>query len=117
MVMPLQIAIDGPVGAPLPELAALTVAVNWTLWPNTAGLTEGLMVVVVIVGAGLLTTCPPARVPLLLLYVAPAFIGGDRGRRAFAGDGAPTMAELTRGRFVAIDRLGDDLRIVVVVER
>ena len=52
-----------------------------------------------------------------VLYLAPAFIGGDRGRRAFAGEGAPTMAELTRGRFVAIDRLGDDLRIVVVVER
>ena len=52
-----------------------------------------------------------------VLYLAPAFMGGDRGRRAFAGEGAPTMAELTRGRFVAIDRLGDDLRIVVVVER
>ena len=52
-----------------------------------------------------------------VLYLAPAFMGGDRGQRAFAGEGAPTMAELTRGRFVAIDRLGDDLRIVVVVER
>ena len=52
-----------------------------------------------------------------VLYLAPAFIGGDRGRRVFAGEGAPTMAELTRGRFVAVDRLGDDLRIVVVVER
>ncbi|HUP75365.1 MAG TPA: bifunctional diaminohydroxyphosphoribosylaminopyrimidine deaminase/5-amino-6-(5-phosphoribosylamino)uracil reductase RibD [Acidimicrobiales bacterium] len=52
-----------------------------------------------------------------VLYLAPAFMGGDRGRRVFAGEGAPTMAELTRGRFVAVDRLGDDLRIVVVVER
>jgi len=52
-----------------------------------------------------------------VLYLAPAFMGGDRGRRALAGEGAPTMAELARGRFVAIDRLGDDLRIVVVVER
>ena len=51
-----------------------------------------------------------------VLDLAPAFMGGDRGQRAFAGEGAPTMAELTRGRFVAIDRLGDDLRIVVVVE-
>jgi len=52
-----------------------------------------------------------------VLYLAPAFMGGDRGQRAFAGEGAATMAELARGRFVAIDRLGDDLRIVVVVER
>ena len=52
-----------------------------------------------------------------VLYLAPAFMGGDRGQRAFAGEGAPTMADLTRGRFVAIDRLGDDLRIVIVVER
>jgi riboflavin biosynthesis pyrimidine reductase len=42
---------------------------------------------------------------------------GDRGRRAFAGEGAPTMDELTRGRSSPIDRLGDDLRIVVVVGR
>jgi diaminohydroxyphosphoribosylaminopyrimidine deaminase/5-amino-6-(5-phosphoribosylamino)uracil reductase len=52
-----------------------------------------------------------------VLYLAPAFMGGERGQRAFAGEGAPTMAELTRGRFVSVDRLGDDLRIVVVVER
>ena len=52
-----------------------------------------------------------------VLYVAPAMMGGDDGRRAFAGEGAPTMAELTRGRFVSVDRLGDDLRIVVVVDR
>ena len=52
-----------------------------------------------------------------VLYLAPAFMGGDRGQRAFAGEGAPTMAELTRGRFVSVDRLGDDLRIVVVVGR
>lgn len=52
-----------------------------------------------------------------VLYLAPSFMGGDRGRRAFAGDGAPTMAELTRGKFVSIDRLGDDMRIVVVVDR
>ena len=52
-----------------------------------------------------------------VLYLAPAFMGGDRGQRVFAGEGAPTMAELTRGRFVSVDRLGDDLRIVVVVGR
>jgi diaminohydroxyphosphoribosylaminopyrimidine deaminase/5-amino-6-(5-phosphoribosylamino)uracil reductase len=52
-----------------------------------------------------------------VLYLAPAFMGGERGRQAFAGPGAPTMAELTRGRFVSVDRLGDDLRIVVVVDR
>jgi diaminohydroxyphosphoribosylaminopyrimidine deaminase/5-amino-6-(5-phosphoribosylamino)uracil reductase len=52
-----------------------------------------------------------------VLYLAPALMGGEHGRRPFAGDGASTMAELTRGRFVSVDRLGDDLRIVVVVNR
>ena len=48
------------------------------------------------------------------LYVAPAIMGGDDGLAAFGGPGVPTMAEVTRGRFVSVDRLGDDLRLVLV---
>ena len=45
------------------------------------------------------------------LYMAPAIMGGDDGRSAFAGDGAPTMAEIQRGRFIDVAKLGDDIRI------
>lgn len=47
----------------------------------------------------------------VLLYVAPAFFGGDDARPLLAGEGAPTIAALRRGRIVAVDRVGDDLRI------
>lgn len=46
------------------------------------------------------------------LYLAPAIMGGDDGRSAFVGDGAPTMTEVQRGRFVSDTRLGDDVRLV-----
>ena len=46
-----------------------------------------------------------------VLYLAPAFFGGDDARPLFAGAGAPTMAELWRGRIVSVERLGDDLRL------
>ncbi len=46
-----------------------------------------------------------------VLYLAPALFGGDDARALFAGPGAATIADLWRGRVVATDRLGDDLRI------
>ena len=46
-----------------------------------------------------------------VIYLAPALFGGDDAPGLFAGPGAPTIAELTRGRFEAVTRLGDDLRI------
>jgi diaminohydroxyphosphoribosylaminopyrimidine deaminase/5-amino-6-(5-phosphoribosylamino)uracil reductase len=48
-----------------------------------------------------------------VLYVAPALTGGDDSRPLFAGAGIATMRELWRGRFVAVDRLGDDVRLVL----
>lgn len=45
------------------------------------------------------------------LYVAPALMGGGDGRNAFAGDGAPTMGDVQRGRFVDVVQLGNDIRI------
>ncbi|MGI9606320.1 MAG: bifunctional diaminohydroxyphosphoribosylaminopyrimidine deaminase/5-amino-6-(5-phosphoribosylamino)uracil reductase RibD, partial [Acidimicrobiales bacterium] len=46
------------------------------------------------------------------LYMAPAILGGDDGRPLFAGSGSPTMADVQRGRFVSVTRLGDDVRLV-----
>ena len=46
-----------------------------------------------------------------VLYLAPALFGGDDARPLFAGAGAPTIAELWRGRIISVDRLGEDVRI------
>ena len=46
-----------------------------------------------------------------VLYLAPALFGGDDGVPLFAGPGAPTVAELWRGRMLATTRLGEDLRV------
>ena len=48
-----------------------------------------------------------------VIYIAPAFLGGDDGVPLLAGPGAPTMAEIRRGRLVDVRRLGDDVRIEV----
>jgi diaminohydroxyphosphoribosylaminopyrimidine deaminase/5-amino-6-(5-phosphoribosylamino)uracil reductase len=48
-----------------------------------------------------------------VFYLAPALAGGDDGRPAFAGAGAPTIGEFWRGRIVSVERLGEDLRVEV----
>ena len=48
-----------------------------------------------------------------VLYLAPAFAGGDDGRAVMAGPGAPTIDDLWRGQIVDVARLGDDLRVEV----
>ncbi len=48
-----------------------------------------------------------------VVYMAPVLFGGDDGRGLFTGPGAPTIDEVWRGRVVAVERLGDDLRIDV----
>lgn len=48
-----------------------------------------------------------------VLYLAPALFGGDDARGLFAGPGAPTIDDVWRGRFVSVERVGDDLRIEV----
>ena len=47
------------------------------------------------------------------IYLAPALFGGDDGRPLFAGPGQPTIDDLWRGRLVSVDRIGDDVRLVV----
>jgi diaminohydroxyphosphoribosylaminopyrimidine deaminase/5-amino-6-(5-phosphoribosylamino)uracil reductase len=45
------------------------------------------------------------------VYLAPALFGGDDGRPLMSGPGAPTVADVWRGRIVGVTRLGDDLRV------
>ena len=46
-----------------------------------------------------------------VVYLAPALFGGDDARPLFTGPGAPTIAEVWRGRIVTFEQLGDDLRL------
>ena len=46
-----------------------------------------------------------------VLYLAPAFFGGDDARPLFAGAGAPTIGDLWRGRIVSVERLGEDVKL------
>jgi diaminohydroxyphosphoribosylaminopyrimidine deaminase / 5-amino-6-(5-phosphoribosylamino)uracil reductase len=46
-----------------------------------------------------------------VIYVAPALFGGADAHGIFGGAGAWDIADLWRGRFTAVDRIGDDLRI------
>jgi diaminohydroxyphosphoribosylaminopyrimidine deaminase / 5-amino-6-(5-phosphoribosylamino)uracil reductase len=48
-----------------------------------------------------------------VVYLAPAFAGGDDGRPLLAGPGAPTIEDVWRGRITDIRPLGPDLRITV----
>ncbi len=48
-----------------------------------------------------------------VLYLAPAFFGGDDGRPLFSGPGAGTIDEVWRGRLVSVERLGEDIRVEV----
>jgi diaminohydroxyphosphoribosylaminopyrimidine deaminase / 5-amino-6-(5-phosphoribosylamino)uracil reductase len=49
-----------------------------------------------------------------VLYFAPAFMGGDDGLGLFSGPGAPSMADLWRGRISSVRRIGPDLRVDVL---
>lgn len=51
-----------------------------------------------------------------VLHVAPALAGGAGAPGLFAGDGPATIADLWRGRFVSIERYGDDLELVLSSE-
>lgn len=46
-----------------------------------------------------------------VIYLAPALFSGDNARGLFTGEGAESIDDLWRGRFVSVDRVGDDLRI------
>ena len=46
-----------------------------------------------------------------VIYVAPALFGGDDANGIFDGNGAFDIGDLWRGRFVSVERVGDDLRV------
>lgn len=48
-----------------------------------------------------------------VLYVAPAFFGGNDALGLFSGAGAETVDDLWRGRIVDVARVGDDLRLEI----
>lgn len=50
-------------------------------------------------------------------YVAPAVMGGDRGVPTLSGPGADMMSAIQRGRFDAVDRFGNDVRLVYLPDR
>lgn len=54
-----------------------------------------------------------ALVDRYVVYLAPALMGGDDGRALFAGPGAGTIDDVWRGRVVAVEQLGEDIRIDV----
>lgn len=78
---------------------------------------DGVLQLLVEGGAGVASEFHDAGlVNRYVLYVAPAIFGGDDAHPSFIGGGAPTIAELRRGRFVSIARLGADLRLEVVLD-
>lgn len=46
-----------------------------------------------------------------VIYVAPALFGGDDANGLFEGAGAWDIGDVWRGRFVGVERVGDDLRV------
>jgi diaminohydroxyphosphoribosylaminopyrimidine deaminase/5-amino-6-(5-phosphoribosylamino)uracil reductase len=52
-----------------------------------------------------------------VLYLAPALFGGSDATAAIGGATAPTIADIWRGRFDSIERVGDDLRIELIPVR
>lgn len=51
-----------------------------------------------------------------VIYLAPAIFGGNDAHPLFVGAGAPTMAELRRGRFLSTAMLGGDLRLDISLD-
>ena len=49
-----------------------------------------------------------------VLYVAPALFGGATSTPAIAGRTESTIDVLWRGRFAAVERVGDDVRLEIV---
>jgi diaminohydroxyphosphoribosylaminopyrimidine deaminase / 5-amino-6-(5-phosphoribosylamino)uracil reductase len=46
-----------------------------------------------------------------VIYVAPAFVGGQDGTAVFGGPGVSSLADAWRGTFRSVTQLGNDLRI------
>ena len=77
---------------------------------------EGVLQVLVEGGAS--TIGEFARAGLInryVIYAAPAVFGGDDGKPLISGAGARTIEDVTRGRFVNVERLGTDVRLEIEI--
>jgi len=48
-----------------------------------------------------------------VIYLAPVLMGGDDGAPMLRGSGAQRIDHALRGRFVSVEKVGDDLRVEV----
>lgn len=79
---------------------------------------DGIVQVLVEGGAGVAASFHrDGLVDQYVLYLAPALFGGDDAPGLFTGPGAPTMADLWRGRFSRVEPLGSDLRLDLIADR
>lgn len=51
-----------------------------------------------------------------IIYLAPALFGGNDANGLFEGAGAWDISEVWRGRFVSVERVGEDLRVILEPE-
>ena len=76
---------------------------------------RGVLQLMVEGGAGVVGSFHRAGlVDRYVLYVAPALFGGTDARTAIDTATAPTIADIWRGRFDTVERVGDDLRIELI---
>ncbi len=50
-----------------------------------------------------------------IVYVSPSIMGGDDGIPLFSGAGVMTMESVSRGKFVNVTQLGEDVRLDLVL--
>ena len=73
---------------------------------------EGMVQVLVEGGAGVISSFHRAGlIDRWVIYLAPVLFGGDDARGLFTGAGAATIDDVWRGRIVAVEQLGPDLRV------
>jgi diaminohydroxyphosphoribosylaminopyrimidine deaminase/5-amino-6-(5-phosphoribosylamino)uracil reductase len=73
---------------------------------------EGILQLLVEGGAGVAGEFHRAGlVDRYVIYLAPAFFGGDDSNGIFEGAGAWDISNVWRGRFVGVERVGEDLRL------
>ena len=50
-----------------------------------------------------------------VIYISPSIMGGDDGKPLLSGAGAMTMNSVSRGKFVNVTQLGEDVRLDLVL--
>jgi diaminohydroxyphosphoribosylaminopyrimidine deaminase/5-amino-6-(5-phosphoribosylamino)uracil reductase len=76
---------------------------------------RGVLQLMVEGGAGVVGSFHAAGlVDRYVLYLAPALFGGSDAKSAIGAATAPTIADIWRGRFDTIERVGDDVRIELI---